>query len=461
MPDHAPDPYTVRTGEVQAAPPTLRTRLRHLGPSVIVSGSVVGSGEIILTSALGAAAGFVLLWWVLVSCWSKSLVQAELTRYIVVTGDTYLRAMNRLPGRLPGPREPIAWPIWLGLIAFVPGILGLGGIIGGGGQALALLVPWIDSITGTGIVAVATAVILTTSAYAGLERVMLGLVGSFTLATLICSITMQFTEFGITAADLAAGLSFDFPPGVLVLALAMYGYTGVNSGEIAAYTYWCVEKGYPSYVGSARDDPDWPERARGWIKVLQTDVWLALIILTCATLPFYALGAGVLHAIGERPDGLETISALSNMFTQTLGPWAVWLFGIGAFFIFFSTVISGIGAAGRFIPDYLIEMGFFDRSNLKLRLAIMRGYVGVIPIVGFLLYLGVQNPVLLVTIGGVTAAALLPIQTGATLWLQARRMDARMRPGAGVRIGLWAIFAFQLAMAWLVLRYVVLGAYLG
>ena len=219
MPDHAPDPYTVRSGEARAPPPTRRARLRPLGASVIVSGSIVGAGEIILTSTLGAAAGFVLLWWVLVSCWSKSLVQAELTRYIVVTGDTYLRALNRLPGRLPGPREPIAWPIWLGLIAFVPGILGLGGIIGGGGQALALLVPWIDSITGTGIVAVATAVILTTSAYAGLERVMLGLVGSFTLATLICSITMQFTEFGITAADLAAGLSFDFPGEVLPLAL--------------------------------------------------------------------------------------------------------------------------------------------------------------------------------------------------------------------------------------------------
>ena len=43
------------------------------------------------------------------SCWSKSIVQAELTRYVVVSGDTYIRALNRIPGRLPGPKA-----LWLG-----------------------------------------------------------------------------------------------------------------------------------------------------------------------------------------------------------------------------------------------------------------------------------------------------------------------------------------------------------
>ena len=267
-------------------------RLRYLGPSVIVSGSVVGSGEIILTSSLGAAAGFALLWWVLVSCWSKSLVQAQLARYVILSGDTYLRALNRLPGRLPGPRQPIAWPLWLGLISFAPGLLGLGGILGGAGQALTLLVPAIDARVGTAAVAIVTAAILTTRSYEGLERVMLALVGGFTLATLVCAFSMQTTEFGVSARDLAAGFALDFPMEYLPLALAVYGYTGVNATEIPAYTYWCIEKGYPSYIGDDHEDPARLERARGWLKVLNTDVWLSLAILTCATLPFYILGAG-------------------------------------------------------------------------------------------------------------------------------------------------------------------------
>jgi tripartite ATP-independent transporter DctM subunit len=62
---------------------------------------------------------------VLVACWSKSIVQAELARYIITSGDTYLRAVNRLPGRVVGPKGPVGWVIWLGLLAFIPGIIGI------------------------------------------------------------------------------------------------------------------------------------------------------------------------------------------------------------------------------------------------------------------------------------------------------------------------------------------------
>lgn len=452
MPDAAPDPYTVREGEAHPPPKNLWARMKYLGPSIIISGSIVGSGELILTSSLGAAAGFTLLWWMLVGCWSKSLVQAEISRYTIVSGDTYLRAINRIPGRI----WKVSWPIWIGLIGFIPGIMGMGGILGGAGQALSLLAPAIDAKWATAGVALVAIVILNAGSYKWLERIMLALVMSFTATTLICAIAMQFTDFSTTPTEFLSGFTFKFPIEYVAIALAAYGYTGVNSGEIAAYTYWCIEKGYPSFLGAKRDDPNWPSHARGWMKVLHTDVWLTLIILTCATLPYYILGAGVLNKMGERPSGPETIEVLSNMFTQTLGPWAVWLFGFGAFFILFSTVISGIGAGGRFIPDYLIEMGFFDRSNLAMRRACIRGYVTVIPIVGFLIYLWVENPLLLIMIGGLTVAVTTPIQTGCTIWLQARRMDQRIRPGMPARAGLWAIFLFQLSIAGFVAWFVVL-----
>jgi len=455
MSEAVADPYTVRAGEARPAPTALSERLKHLGPGVVVTGSIVGSGELILTSTLGAAAGFALLWWVLLACWSKSLVQAELARYAIVSGDTYLRALNRLPGRLPGPGGPVAWPIWIGLLAFVPTVAGLGGIIGGAGQGLALLVPF-DANLASGLVALVVAVILGSGSYLGFERVMLVLVMSFTIATLVCAITMQGTPFGMTGAHLADAFSFSFPLEHLTLALAVYGYTGVNAAEVAAYTYWCVEKGYPSYIGADRDDPAWPERARGWIRVLQTDVWVTLGVLTLATVPFYLLGAGVLHGLGLQPQGTETVRMLSSMFTETLGAWAYWLFGIGAFLILFSTTLSGIGAGGRVVTDYLTVLGFLDRTRLRARVLWIRGYVTVVPLVGFLFYLTIQEPVVLVSVGAMAAALLAPIQSGATLWLQSRRMDPRVRPGRSARAGLGLIFAFQIAMAWLVVRYVVL-----
>ncbi|MEE2777326.1 MAG: Nramp family divalent metal transporter [Acidobacteriota bacterium] len=454
-PENFQDPYTVRDGEAIEPPTNWRGRLKYLGPSIVISGSIVGSGEIILTAGLGAAAGFVLLWWVLLSCWIKSLIQAELSRYILVSGDTYIRAMNRLPGKINGPKGPVSFAIWLMLIAWIPSTMGLGGIVGGAGQALTLLFPQFSSTASAGLVAVAAIALLITGSYKVLERSMLFLVMSFTVATLICAFLMQGTEYAVTSADLAEGFSFDFPLVYVALAMSVYGYTGVNAGETSAYTYWCVEKGYPNFIGRS-DAPGWEKRAKGWMKVLQTDVWVTLGILTCATVPFYILGAGVLNALGERPDGLETISVLSGMFTQTLGGWSVWLFGFGAFCILFSTTLSAVSGGGRYIPDYLMELGFLDRSNLDARRAIIRGYAVVIPIFAFLLYRYFQNPVLLVTIGSMTLALMLPIQSGAVLWLQKNRMDPRIRPGRGIRLAVWAIFLVELTLAGFVIWFVIL-----
>jgi manganese transport protein len=446
------DPYVSRPELVMAPPSGFRERLRHLGPSLVVTGSVVGSGEIILTSSLGAVAGFGMLWWVLLSCWSKSIVQAEFARYVMTTGDTYIHAMNRLPGRI----GPVSWVIWLGILAFIPGVTSMAGIVGGSGQAIALLFPAINDVTGAAVTAVVATLILGFSTYRRLEAWLIGMVVSFTACTLICALAMQTTQYSLSHADIVQGFSFDFSTGVLLLALSVYGYTGVNSSELTAYTYWCVEKGYPARIGMDRTDPQWPERARGWLKVMQMDVVLTMVLLTCATLPFYVLGAGVLHELAERPSGTTTIASLANMFSAVLGNWATVIFGIGAFFILFSSIISGIGAGGRGFADYLATLGVTRRTNLQVRMQAVRAYVVVIPLLAFILYLTARNPVFLVTIGALTAAIMSPIQCGAVLWLQRHHMDERVRPSRQAHWFLVVTFVFQACMAAVVVNYVIL-----
>lgn len=447
------DPYT-HSGETREPPTNLVERFRHLGPSVVVAGSIVGSGEILLTSGLGAAAGFALLWWVLVSCWSKSVVQAEIARYCVVTGDTYMRALNRLPGKIPGPKGPVGWPIWLAVMTFGIGIFGLGGIVGSTGQALELLTG-LDGVLCAGLIALVAMAILGTGSYRYLERTMLVLVMSFTVITIVCAFLMQSTEYRMNLSDVASGFTFEFPLEYAALAIAMFGYTGVNSGEIAAYTYWCVEKGYPRYIGADHNDPDWLHRARGWIKVLHVDVWVTLIILTLATIPFFLLGAGVLHPLGIQPEGIDTVRILAGMFTETLGDWSLWLFGLGAFFILFSTTLSGVGAGGRVFPDYFIEFRFLNRLTIR-RINWTRGYVLIIPVLAFALYATFERPIALIQISATFAALTLPIQSGAVLWLQKNCMDARVRPKLPMRLALWATFVFQSLMSLFVIWFVVI-----
>ena len=90
-------------------PQRLGSVLKHLGPGVILLGAIVGSGELIMTTKLGAEAGFFMLWLVFVSCFGKFVVQAELTRHTISSGKTFLQVFSNLPG----PR--FQRPIWLSL----------------------------------------------------------------------------------------------------------------------------------------------------------------------------------------------------------------------------------------------------------------------------------------------------------------------------------------------------------
>ena len=75
-------------------PKTLTERLKFIGPSVVVTGSVVGSGSIVMTPLLGAG-------WIYISLVASSQHveqthnQAEISRYIIVKEKNILRSLCR------------------------------------------------------------------------------------------------------------------------------------------------------------------------------------------------------------------------------------------------------------------------------------------------------------------------------------------------------------------------------
>lgn len=111
--------------------------LKQLGPGLIIAGSIVGSGELIMTTKTGAEAGISLLWLIIIGCVIKVFVQIELGRYAITHGESTLVALDRVPG----PRVRVNFIIWFWLAMMITGIAQLGGIVGGVGQSLALTVP--------------------------------------------------------------------------------------------------------------------------------------------------------------------------------------------------------------------------------------------------------------------------------------------------------------------------------
>src|SRR5690606_26768094 len=90
--------YALTPDRVMPPPARLSERLRFLGPGLILTASIVGSGELIGTTLFGARAGFVCFWVIIVSCLVKVTLQLEFGKYAIYTGRTTMAALNSLPG---------------------------------------------------------------------------------------------------------------------------------------------------------------------------------------------------------------------------------------------------------------------------------------------------------------------------------------------------------------------------
>ncbi len=124
---------------IEAPPTSIGGILTRLGPGLIIAGSIVGSGELIATTATGAEAGFWLLWLILLGCVIKVFVQVEFGRYSIATGQGTMEGLEQVPG--PRIRGRGNWLVWYWVLMFSASLAQLGGIVGGVGQALAISVP--------------------------------------------------------------------------------------------------------------------------------------------------------------------------------------------------------------------------------------------------------------------------------------------------------------------------------
>lgn len=487
----------------QDPPQTFGATLLRLGPGMIIAGSIVGSGELIATTKVGAEAGFWLLWLIIVGCVIKVFAQVELGRYTITWGQTPLQALDTVPG----PRARVGWLVWYWALMTILIVSQQGGIVGGVGQALAISLPLtaagaafnqvqdeltearvelaLASRTGTGevsalservevlgkqaanvaepldpylwagITAVVTALLLYLGRYRLIQVVSTVLVIAFTFATILTVVMLQRTAWAVSGPELAAGLSLRLPPaqpGVnpVGTALAAFGIIGLGASELIMYPYWCLEKGYARYTGPRDATPGWIARARGWMRVLRTDVWISMVVYTFATVAFYLLGAAVLWRIGLNPAGSNMIRTLGEMYVPVFGEWARTLFMFGAFAVLYSTFFVAAAGNARMLADGLGLFGVVDASEAG-RMRWTRIVSVIWPLLALAALVLVRAPVAMVLASGVAQAVMLPMLGVAVLYFRYRRTDERLRPGPLWDGLLWLSCAgFLVAAGWAV-----------
>ena len=416
------DPYQLDPKHILEPPTEMGAILSKFGPGIVLSASIVGSGELIATTTLGAEVGYTVMWLIIFSCLIKALVQSFLGRYTIARGETGLEAFNRIPGRI----GKVNWVVWAWAAMVAVTLFQICAMFIGVSQAMRL-------ITGIGVVwwvlgfLVLTLVLLLGGAYHRIERLAMIKVGLFTLITLLSAVVLTRMPQYFSWGDVLQGMTFKLPDKGLATALAVFGITGVGATELYMYTYWCVEKGYARYSGPYDQSEAWRRRARGWVRVMNVDVVFSMIIYTVATVAFYLLGAGILHGMGQVPATSDMIPILSNIYTETLGGWAKWLFYVGAIVVLYGTIFAATAGHSRMFADFMRLQGAFEHDDMKARNRwrdIFIVVLTVIPVILFFIF--GEKPVAMVKWGGFAQAWTLPILSFGTVYLVRRYLPKEL-----------------------------------
>ena len=452
------DPYALPEDAIQEPPVSLWSALRKIGPGIILAGTIVGSGELLLTTSLGAKHGFVFLWLILFSCVIKVFVQIELGRYAISSGKPTLGAINELGG----PRFGAHWILWWWLIMMLSTIFQLGAMTGTVGQSLNLAFPsvsvgfsnlldgFIPSLAVVtrerpefpwAVLTCLTAIgLLWSGTYRRIEIITTVLVVGITLLTVTAACALPATQFPIPWSEVAKGLTFGMPTEGIAVAFGVFGITGVGASELFYYPYWCLEKGYARYTGRCEPGAAWERRAKGWIRVMHLDAWVSMVVFTICTLSFYFMGATVLHAQGLHPQGKDMILTLSRMFVDTFGGWTQLVFLIGAAAVLFKTLYLSSAGNARLIADFLSLSGAVRYREPIQRAKVIHRVSILIPVAALCLFLSFKEPKWMVVVGGFGQALTLPIIAAVTIYFRYRKLDRRITPSLILDICLWVAF---------------------
>jgi Mn2+/Fe2+ NRAMP family transporter len=282
------------------APSTFGSRLRYVGPGIVIAVTGVGAGDMVSSLVAGTDFGMVLIWAIILGALLKYFLTEGIGRWYMASGQTILQGWRSL-GRVA------IWyfVVYLFIVTFVFGA----------------------AVTSTAALAVDAAFpgVLPVWAWAVLHGVAAFIVvgiGRYGLFELIMK-SFAALKFGIVIllaillapglGELALGLVPRIPEGALINVLAIIGGVG-GTYSLAAYTYWVRERGW---------------RHSSWIPMMRTDLTFGYALTALFMVSMLVIGAELLFGTGTSISDEEGLLALVDPLQDRFGLLARWAFLIG------------------------------------------------------------------------------------------------------------------------------------
>ncbi|QIN81354.1 divalent metal cation transporter [Rubrobacter tropicus] len=394
-------------GEAEAgeAPSTWGSRLRLIGPGLVVAATGVGAGDMVSSLTAGTEFGTVLIWAVVLGAALKFALTEGLGRWYMATKTTILEGWHSM-----GWWASIYFMVYLALVTF------FFGAAAPSASALAtdamfpgLLPFWLWAVLHSVVFGFGICII---GRYGLFERVMEVFVGLMFLT--VVGLAVLLTP---SLGELALGTVVPrMPEGSLPFVLAVIGGVG-GTFTLVSYTYWVRERGW---------------RRPAWIPMMRTDLAVGYIMTGVFMVAMLVIGAELLFANGTSIEGEDGLVALSNPISERFGPVASWLFLIG-FWAAATSSITGAWNGGAYLfgdlvrtirrvpeeegEEYLSETGVFFRLFLA--------WITFPP----MLLLAFDEPVTIVIVYASLGALFMPFLAVTLLWLLNLRVPREFRSG--------------------------------
>ncbi len=435
--------------ETGALPEPMPLR-RMVGPSVILVGLSIGSGEFVLWPRLTAEWGFALFW----ACWIGVTLQfflnMEIERWTLATGESAVTGFARLhrvyaPIFLVCGTVPWIWPGWA---------------TGG-----ATLIAWefggsIPGMAVAGLVLCGIVLSLGPVVYRTVEAIQIVLVTVIVLTVSVLAIAVVRIEDVVALFEGALRVGH-VPDGVhLPMLLGALAFAGAGGSVNLAQSNYVKDKGYGmgSFIGritspftgreeasstvgvaiggSAEDLARW----KVWWRRTNVEHFTSFYLLALLSLALFCLLASAL--IGPDvvlDEGLGFIRAEADTIEARFGGGARAAFLFLGVAVLFSTELALLDAVSRVAADLLaLELrGRFGVSQLY--------FASVWALIGFgivVLLAGFDQPLALLILSAALNGVVMFLYSGLLLWLNWRSFEPPLRPSLPRAAALLVCFAF-------------------
>lgn len=442
------------------APPDGAARIRWYGPGLLWMLSAVGTGSILFTPRVAAAYQYELLWLLLLVVFFMWVMIREMARFSIVSGCTMLEGMHTLPG----PRNWAVWVIFIPqLFAAAVGIAGLSAVVG---SAAGSFLPGSMTIYALATVALCT-LLTTTGRYLLIERISRVLAGALLVITVVAA-ALVFPG----VSKVASGLAVSWPSDSnLYIIMPWVGTILAGSMGIVWFGYWTATRGYGGGLEGREKDEEIPDeaeaenrkakiefqreelenyRARDWIGIMTKTAMLGVVGGAIVICSFMVLGAELMAPKGLMPEGTDVARDLTQLYADIWGTAGTWMMLAAIFIALGGSVLANQDGWGRSFADMTLillrEQRNSDSPGIILtavkwieaktgsptreRLFLKRLYIVVIT--GFapaLIIILFQDPVGVMSVSGIVAAAHTPFIVITALLVNQMRLPPALKPG--------------------------------